>query len=273
MAGPQNTAYRAQLYRELARVSPEVRELIAKDALESQKSVVPLPYWSKVRWQADRVGAAPGPYTFAFPQQQRAAFSYGIGGDAQLAGFAAGFQATMAETNLVKANETNDNADFIIEGISVSVMSDQTTEPLLLGEIFQNTSVEFSFSGQTSLRLNNLIGIPGAGGPYGAQASIVRSGVSDSVQGSPISYVANGNPMAGNFLRFRAPFRWNAAGGGKKDSSLQVILQQRRAFTLNSSADRAASAPVEAFSVPASIHLDLMIALHGVSVSERSNNA
>ena len=272
MAGP-NTAHRAQLYREMARISPEVRELIAQDALLSQKSVVPLPYWSKVRYEAARVGVAPGPYTFTFPTQNRAAFSYGVGGDAQLAGFAAGFQATQAETNLVKANETNDNADYIIEGISIAFMCDQLTEGLLVGEVFQNTSVEFSFSGQTTLRINNLVGIPGAGGPYGTQASIVRSGVSDSVQGSPISYLANGNPMAGNFLRFRAPFRWNAAGGGKKDSSLQVLLSQRRPFTLTSSADRAAGAPVEAFSVPASIHLDLMIALHGVSVSERSNNA
>jgi hypothetical protein len=266
MASPQNQAAQAQNFR----------RLVASQAIKEQKTVLPVPYWSTVRIQgtvaANVLTVAPGP---------RKAFAYQIGQDMTVAGFtAAATTADSPETNLLQASTTLDNADVWIWGLAIELCPN--SEPILAARLFRDCVVELSTSGTQSIRLGTLGMFPSAGGLYGtgrsfaAVPSFAETGAGDGGTGAPVGFVANGNPMGGNFMRFPQPFKWSSVGSNQGDSQLVVNIEPKRAITIPLNVTRAAAAGVAAYTQPTTGQLgtfcDFRLRLVAVSVSNRSQN-
>lgn len=273
---PAEQARQAQLFQQLAQLPPDLRAFISQQAVSQQKTVLPIPYWSTIRIQATR--AAGPPVVLTVDTTPRKAFQYSIGGDMQVAGFAAGTAAQPCDTNLLRAGETLDGADVWIWGLAAELCSN--SEPVIAAAIWRDAIVELSLNGTQSIRLGTLGMFPAAGGLYGAGRTFVlepplpQPGGADNGSGT-VSYLANGNPMAGNFLRFPQPFQWNATGKGA-DASLSIIVTPNRTQTITCSAARAAAAGVSAYTPPANLALgtfiDVRFRLVAVAVSPRSKN-
>lgn len=274
---PANQAQQAELFRQLANLPPDLRAFIANQAVKEQRTVLPIPYWSTVRALASH--AAGPPVVLTVDQTPRKAFQYAIGNDMQVAGFAAGTAAQPCDTNLLRAGETLDGADVFIWGLAAELGT--TSEPVIAAELWRNAIVELSLNGTQSIRLGTLGMFPSAGGLYGAGRSFViepdlaTPGGGDG--GAPlVGYMSNGNPMAGNFLRFPQPFKWQATGKGS-DASLSVIVTPNRTIAITCAAARAAAAGISAYTPPAAsgdkgTFADIRFRLVAVAVSPRSPN-
>lgn len=270
----------------IANLPPDVRAQIQDTYAEGQITVLPLPYWSTVRFQSVR--AAGPPVSFAVAAGERKAFAYSIGQSLQIAGFNAVYgNATEAETNLLRQSETRDNADFWIWGVACTLTND--SEPSLARRIWRDTSVRISLNGTTQIPLGRLEMFPGAGGLYGAGVSFIKrpevnsGGAVDNGPGAIMPFCANGNPMAGNFFRLNQPFKWASVGNSGADSSLIISFISQRAITETSGLVRAAVASgtanmtAEAFTPPVAdgdvgTFVDIITHLVGVSVAKRSVN-
>ncbi len=287
---PQNPATESQrqrLFQQLASLPPDVRAFIGQQYGESQISVLPLPYWSAMRFQAAVAGA--GPFTYTIDTTTRIAFAYARGQSPAIAGFPAAYgNATEAETNLLKANETRDNSDVWIWGVAAHLSPD--SEPALARRVWRDTDVQISLNGTQSIPLGRLEMFPGAGGLYGSGPTFLRApdgitagpGVDGGV-GAQMGFVGNGYPAAGNFFRLPQPFKWAAVGSAGADSSLNISCTPRR--TIVESAIARAAIPVtanitsvgtEAFTPPVAnamgTYVDVIWHLICVAVSKRSVN-
>lgn len=261
----------AQLNARAAQVDPSVRATIAQAAVAGQQAIDDFKYWSTVRFAAVRTGA--GPYTYTLAQRQRKAFSYGAGQDASSAGFASGYRADLQDTNINQPSQTNDNCNFTFNKINCLIRQSKFVEPQLIAEIFRVCDVQLQMSGQLIYRVGTLDKIPGGGGLYGAQPSLVTPGAVNTSQGAPISYLSNSNPQGPSAYELEGnPITWNAVGGGQKDSALTLLVTQNEEITITGS-DRAAAAGVEAFTAASTIYVDLTFYLTGEAVSNRSHNA
>jgi hypothetical protein len=260
-----------------------VRDAVARVALKEQRSILPIPYWSVVRFEAARTGE--GPFTYTIAQGvERKAFAYKIGEDMGVAG-AAGVLATLADTCLSKASETNDNSDFLILGCGIHLMP--TSEPSLCAGLIRETSVELAFSGSDTFRMGTIDMYPGPGGLHGKQPSGIRPGNNLDPSGVVETFLANGWPSAGDFRRFsgfKDPksgepyFRWNAAGSGQKDTSLVMTFKPQRPIIVVGN-DRAAVPAAGGttlgqpeFTAATVARVDLRVDLIGVQLGPRSNN-
>jgi hypothetical protein len=270
----------------IANLPPDVRAQIQDTYAEGQITVLPLPYWSTVRFAATRAGGPP--VSFSVAAGERKAFAYAIGQSLQIAGFAAAYgNATEAETNLLRQSETRDNADFWIWGVACSISHD--SEPALARRIWRETSVRISLNGTTQIPLGRLEMFPGAGGLFGASPSYIKSpdlstaGAVDNGIGAVMPFLANGNPMAGNFFRLNQPFKWASVGNSGADSSLILSFNLQRAFTETSPLVRAGVAAgtpnyaAGSFTPPLAdgdpgTFVDIVTHLIGVSVAKRSVN-
>jgi hypothetical protein len=247
-ANPADQAYKQQLYRQLASLPPDVRAFIGEQYGDTQISVLPLPYWSSVRFQAVRSGA--GPFLFTIDTTQRRAFAYAQGQNMATAGFTLGQIATEADTNLLKANETRDNSDVWIWGLAAYVTPD--SEPALARRIWRETAVDISLNGTQSIPLGTLEMFPSAGGLYGQGITYLKApnditaGPTDADGGigASMGFLNNGNPMAGNFFRLPQPFKWASVGSQGADSSLIITNTPLR--TIVESATARAAIPVTA---------------------------
>jgi hypothetical protein len=245
----------------------------------NQKAVLSCPYYSTVRLRTTKAGA--GPFTFTGDTTEKKAFAYKIGDVMDVAGFPAGTIATKAETNMIKASETRDNADVLIWGISIELAKGEIK---LARDWWRVCVVELSLSGTDSYQLGRLAFFPQCGGLFGTQRSFLEAGQLVETSGPMWGVVTNGNPNAGSFFKLPEPLLWEALGSGKKDTSLVVKITPTAAVVENA-ADRAAvagaapgaSGRVEAFTTPADqadgTFVDLCIRLHTVQVGERSRNA
>jgi hypothetical protein len=286
---PANEAYKQQLYRQLASLPPDVRAFIGEQYGDTQISVLPLPYWSTVRFQAVRGGA--GPFTFTIDTTQRKAFAYAQGQDMTIAGFtAAPTIATEADTNLLKANETRDNADVWIWGVAANLQP--TSEPALAARIWRETAVDISLNGTQSIPLGTPEMFPGAGGLYGTGLTYLKApnditagpSVADGGEGAKLSFVTNGNPMAGNFFRLPQPFKWASVGSQGADSSLIITNTPLRQIVETATARAAipvtaaiTSVGTEAYNPPAATgdpgtFVEIRYHLICVAVAKRSVN-
>lgn len=276
-------AQRAEYLRTLAQLDatpPQVRALIAREAIESQREIKPVIYYSTIRARAPRTGA--GPFTYTVAAQTWKAFTYKEGDDMGSAGFAAGTLATLAHTNLTTGgSQTNDGADVVVWGIGVEV--DPISEPRIVAEVFNAAYVEISTSAANRTRIGKLQDFPSAGGLYGGAHTKLEAGQLVETIGPVESYLSNGNPMAGNFWKLPYPIRWNAVGNKKKDTalSLQVIMTASAALTATDRAAVAGAAPgasgrVEAFTSPADAargtFAQFRLKLATVQIGERSVN-
>lgn len=280
-ASDAQKARAARLNADIANLPPDVRAQIAANYAESQVSVLPLPYWSTVRFQAS-VAAGPPP-VLTIDTTTRTAFSYAQGQAMTSAGFLAGFgNATPAETNLLRAQETRDNADVWIWGISAHLTHD--SEPALAREVWRNTAVAISLNGTQSIPLGRLEMFPSGGGLYGAAPSGVKTpsfdnagGGTDNGAGAIIPFASNGNPMSANFFRLQQPFKWSAVGQGGSDSSLNISCTPSRTITVTCGIIRAAAAGIAAFTPPTTAgqfgtFVDVVFRLICVAVAKRSTN-
>lgn len=271
----------AQLNRQIASLPSDVREQIQAEYAASQVTVLPLPYWSTVRFQGVR--AAGPPVTFTIDTTQRLAFSYAQGSPMTSAGFAVGRNATAAETNLLRSNETRDNADYWIWGISAYATQD--SEPALLKQVWRHVYIALALNGTQQIPLGTLEMFPSAGGLYGAAPSALKapdlatpggSGINNGA-GAIVPFASNGNPMAANFFRLQQPFKWSAVGTASSDSSLIISATPQTAITETCALARVAAAGVSAFDPPAATgdagtFVDVRFRLIGVGIQRRSNN-
>lgn len=282
MASPQDQAKQQQYFRQLAAMDPNLRAFVAAQAIKEQKTVLPVPYWSTVRIAGTVAGNV-----LTVAATTRKAFSYQIGQDMTAAGFTA-TTAEGAETNLLQASQTLDNADVWIWGLAIELCPN--SEPLLAQRLWRECLVELSTSGTQSIRLGTLGMFPSAGSLYGVGQSFIgqpptnQKGAADGGYGSNVGSLSNGNPMAGNFMKFPQPFKWSSIGSNAGDSQLTVSITPVRAITHALAATRAA-VPVVAAVTPGTIEVatqpatgdrgtfcDLRVRLIAVSVSNRSQN-
>lgn len=278
---PEAKARVARLNAEIANLPADVRAQIAENYADGQVAVLPLPYWSTVRFLAT-VAAGPPP-TYTIDTTTRKAFSYAQGQPMTGAGFSAAYgNATEAETNLLRAQETRDNADVWIWGISAYLT--QESEPTLAREIWRNSSVSIALNGTQSIPLGRLEMFPSAGGIYGAGVSALKTpsfdnagGGSDNGAGTVVPFMNNGNPMSANFFRLQQPFKWSAVGQGGSDSSLNISVTPQRSITVTGGIIRAAAAGIAAFTPPTTAgqfgtYVDVVFRLLCVAVAKRSSN-
>lgn len=267
MASPQNTALLARQYQQLANVPPDIRQLIASDAINSQKSVLAFPYYSTLTVQATGVGT--GTLVYTVGTQELKAFNYAQGNVLDAAGFTPGTIATAAETNLLLASSTRDNADVMVWGMAAYLTPD--SDPLFAQQVWRNSSIFMSLSGTDTFQVGRLEMLPAAGGLYGQGVSKLSQPPIANTFDVPQGFVNNGNPQSDNYMRFPNAIRWNANGSGQKDTSLVVKLQINKGFSFTSVA-RSAATGVSAYVPPATANATIVFRLVSVSISERSQN-
>ncbi len=280
---PQQRAAYLRTVAQLEATPPQVRALIAEEAVASQKSILPVIYYSTLRFATARTGA--GPFTYTVPQQTIKAFGYKEGDVMDAAGFPAGTVATGAETNLVTGgSQTNEGADVVVWGLALEPLPGSSGEPLILFELVNQVFFELSLNASNRFRIGKLTDMPQGGGLHGAAKTRLRAGALADANSPDESALANGNPMAGNYYKLPYPFRWNAIGNNKKDTALVISATVARAIAVTS-ADRAAvagaapgaSGQVEAFTSPANLAAgtfqDVRVKLACIQIGERSLNS
>lgn len=251
---------------------PIVRAFIAKKYPGQDVKVDASPYWSTVRFQFSIAGA--------LAVGSRQAFSYAIGGDRTPAGFlAAAGLATMADTNLQKPGETRLNADIFVNGISAYFTPE--SDAALIRKVVRECAVTLSTDGQNTTPLATLEMIPAGGGLMGVGRSGIKQppldtgGLTNAGEGAVVSFVNNGNPMAGNFLELGAPVLWSGQNG--VDSNFRLNFDIGRAISEPVAALRAAAAGILAYTPPAAqgddgTYVDLRVRLHCWAISKLTVN-
>ena len=274
MNNPANEAARQQMYRRMAAVPADVREFIGEAYGQSQITVLPLPYWSTIRFQGTVGGG-----NVTIDTSDRVAFAYAIGQQMTIAGFPTGFRvAGKADTNLKKLGETRNNEDVWSWGLAANIQPN--SEPALAARIWRETSIDIAIGGDNTIPLGTLEMFPGAGGLAGGGRSWLKSpptnvaGSGDGGVGAAIDFTNNGWPMAGNFRRFPQPFKWAKVGAGGSDSSLNIIATPQTAIV---EAEGTAVAGPPAYNPPAATgdpgtFVDVRFQLICVSVRFRSVN-
>ncbi len=276
MTASQKANY-VQNLQALEGIPTSAKQMIAQEAIDSQKKITPKIYYSTIMFTATKANVAPGPYLVTYGQQDRKAFGYKEGDDMTSAGFVA-TSATRAETNLTSGgSQTNDNCDVVIWGLALDVVDGGPGgdgEIEALKAIFEFCWLEISLSSDKRDILGKMQDFPCGGGLYGAQASKLRQGSLGDERGALESNVTNGNPMAGNFWKLPLPLRWNAQGSRKGDTSLSIVAKLSQAISITTSADRTAAAGVLAFTVGTAAQLSqrVRIKLACVEIGPRSTN-
>jgi hypothetical protein len=276
---PVQQARQAQINQLIAQLPPEVRSAIVAAGVSDAKTVLPVPYWSTVRF-APTIDTTNN-LAFIAAQNPRKAFQYAIGGQAQVAGFASSYQPQADETNLLRAGETLDNADVWIYGLCAELCPN--SDAAIAMAIWRNAWVELSLNGTTSIRLGTLNMFPSAGGLYGVGQSEIllppldaTGGGVDGGPGASVSAMANGNPMGGNFMRFPQPFKWCAVGSNGADAQLSVIVNLGQDVSIPIAASsRSAGTGVAAWTQPSTSNaapVDIRFRLVSVSIGKRSVN-
>ena len=264
----------------LAGLPESVIAEIADEILNSQKVVRQAIYYSTVRFASVRSGA--GPFTYTIDTTDRQAFVYAQGQTMVAAGFATG-TATFAETNLrVGGGQTNNNADCVIWNVGIEFLP--TSEPRIIAELVRQVFVNMSTDGGGSRELiGKLSDFSSGGAIYGGQHTKLEAGNLTETIGPVESWLANGNPMAGNWYQLKKPKRWNSLAAKKPDSNLSVVLTPGASIALTAT-DRAAvagaapgaSGRVEAFTSPADgargTFAELRVKMLCVEVFDRSLN-
>lgn len=219
----------------------------ALKALTTQQSVTDYPYYSEVCFRAAIAQEAmTGLASYTFPKgDTRRAFSYGRGQSGVSAGFSDAIDGlmTLAETNLIKPNETIGGQQVQIDGIAIQAipaMGDgkRYGQARLLAQIAKNVSIQMTINAeQNTFPLGVLPMIPGAGGLVGPgnddlsfiPAVYDKAPLAGNI-GDPFQFAQNGWQTRGNYYRFPSGIIWNPAG--LHDSLLNVLFTNEREFVL-----------------------------------------
>lgn len=231
-------------------------------------------YYSIVRFQAVVAVSAPTT-TLTFAVQEQRPFNYRIGDNLGQAGFDPSFgNATEAETNLVKANETIAGEQLSVFGISL--MNSSVTDIGLWKRLIASMSVSISMDGGAqNYKLGRPDMIPSSGGTFGGGYTptvVPPLNASLAVDNS----FSNGWPTIDNFYPFPQPLIWSPSGA--TDSNFQIVLKLVRQQTFIETA-RAADTEngVAPFTPPTSVNdfgtfIDIMVRLHSKQTAGRSVN-
>lgn len=249
--------------------------MIQRDA-GPQVTVLTYPYWSMVRWSPTIAANAA-----TLDTAERRAFGYASGSGGTIAGFAATYAITGAETNLSQPGQTRDGADVYIWGISAHL--EPNSDPRLAQEVWRRCLVSLNLGGNTTIPLGKLAMFPQAGGLSGSgnsglvipEAPKYGKGV-DGGAGADYGFVTNGLPTAQDYFKLPAPIKWSGVGiGADATFSLSCTLQSAPSVTL--AASRAAAAGVGGYTQPTTANsvdqgVDVTFQLICVSVARRSAN-
>jgi len=211
--------------------------------------VISLPYYSKVKYRAPRVGAGAGPFTYTIPVGTKvSAFSYAkqqlktSGGFTTLDG-----NATDSDTNLEKGAETIAGEKVHVTGISIMPQAAGTDVPAagaapdlrlqdstLMAALGSLVSVTLNLNSRLRFLLGVKTMLPGGGALYGVapnMANFLALAGDPNSQGFP----GNGIPARGNQYGFPEGIVWNPAGSG--DSLLTVDFEVNRTIVVFSGGD------------------------------------
>lgn len=230
-------------------------------------------YYSVVRFQA-LVNVAGPTSTLVFVPQELRPFSYRIGDSLTNAGFDASMgQATEADTNLIKASETNAGEQLEVQGISL--MPGDTTDIELFKSLSASMSVVISMDGDARrYRIGRPTMIPGSGGVFGGGPTTALG--NNAIGGIPQSQgFSNGWPDIVNYYPFPEPLLWTASG--ETDSNFNVILKLQRQQLFTETAV-IGTPPGPSFLPPTAVgmfgsYVDLMVRLHTEQQGDRSLNS
>jgi hypothetical protein len=216
----------------------------------------------------------------------RKAFQYAVGNSMAVAGAPSASNATFSDTNLLVQGTTLSNADVWIYGVCLEPL--EGSEPVILQALWNDSYLDISTDGQTSIRIGTPAMFPGAGGLYGRGQSGALlppdnttgpsvTGAANAGPGAEVGFISNGNPMAGNFIRFPQPFKWAGVGTGAADATLTIGMTLTRALTYTLPGTRAAGGTTGQYTAPtargdAGTIARVRIRLVAQSVARRSAN-
>lgn len=245
------------------------RAAALKDVFQGTKTTNPAGYYSTVRFAGRRSGVSPN-YVVTVEATERVAFSYGVGGDMSGAGYPAGTQATVRQTNQSKPNETRNGETFYALGMCLYLS--QMSDSLLAKAVWQNAWLELVTNGSSFARLGPLDFIPARSGLWGVGDSALVEPALQNPSGQAFSF-ANSNEDSECYFAFPqdSPIVWMPSG--KTDSSVNLAVKLARPITFQGLADRAAAAGVAEYNVPEETFCDLTFQLVGFSLADISTNA
>lgn len=284
---PSQQVRLAALNAQIAALPPDVRAAIIADGLDESRTVLSTPIYSSIRFQCDSFEDPPGTLFYTISPEPRRAFQYGIGSLMTVAGFPAastcatpnrGNIATESHTNLLRAGETNSNADVWFWGLSCELW--QQSEPSLAAMLWDLVHLDLTLNGTDKVMLGTLGMYPGSGGLFGAGLSQIIEpalnipGGSAGEQGAVYPFMSNGNPLAGSYRRFPQPFKWAALGGGAaKDSNMAISATVPGGGILQGGTVRPPAPPeVAGFGAAPSAGVTIRMQLQSVSIGRRSVN-
>jgi len=206
------------------------------------------PYFSRVKFFATRVGAAPGPYSYSIARgTEVTAFSYAVDDLMDAAGYTTeDGRATSADTNLTNRRETTGGQSVLIYGLGIQPLpaalhvpagsaagtppSIRLADSRLIASLFEAVSVNLKLNGgENGFRLGSMGQIPGAGGLTGSSFDILsNSGLAGNDKS--IGYANNGFPSRSNWFRVPEGLVWRQQG--QSDANLDVRFRVERPIVL-----------------------------------------
>jgi len=219
------TAEQIELAKKAAKQNPAVARYIAKLALDSQRSLLALPYYSRFALIPEVVydEGPPATTTYTIPAGQEAiAFGYAVHDDMGAVNLG-GINATYVDTNITKRGETVSGQEVTVHGISIQY--GPLNDAFLTAMFASLVSVRVKVDGQEDLMLGPMSLIPGSGGLIGGTSDILEPSV-HKTRGAPYDPPQNGIERIDNYLPMPYPIKWKPSG--KPDSTLTVVLRTER---------------------------------------------
>jgi hypothetical protein len=231
-------------------------------------------YYSRVRFTSTVRVDAGTTSSFQLPAGAIVtAFGYTRTGD-MAAGGLPGVIATIADTNIITANQTIASERVLIQGIGIMALAQSDAQ--FLKQLDQSTSVKLKLNGTTDYLMGIPSMSPGPGGLFGSsEAQSAAPDLASQVSRS-FGVITNGLPHTSNFYPLPEPMLWGAAG--QADSTFAVELKIERAVatipTFGAGAGpRVAAAGVAPYITPAAsaVFVDYMVVLVGCTINELSS--
>jgi hypothetical protein len=275
----------------------------AYDAFKGQKRITSWPYYSRVKFYADKDVEPPGPFTYNLAAGVTVrAFAYAVGDQKLVAGYTnADGNATIADTNLSARNQTIGGQNVIVHGIACQLLpsamhlSEGDSPPhrirpvdyQFFAALCNSVAVEATLNGDENVyRLGTMQMIPGAGGVVGGAPDLVgMRGLAGDQESQP--YAANGWQTRSNFFRLPEGLIWRSQSNA--DSMFNVRFTTTRPIRLFSGGspennangtDTAASndpqvvaTGTQGYAYPSELAIEMAVILIGEVIGPRTRTA
>ncbi len=202
-------------------------------------------------------------------------------------------KATEADTNQTEGSKTNDTDEMVIEGVSMSARAVRVKyDEAAIGAttVVRDRDVIDMYRGLAPIYdPGSIVAPPQVMSPFNLEHTLLemirghitldfninrnlayRIGTIDQIpEGGSRSYLrANGEARADNFYEIREGLLWRK--GAQADSSLEVVMKVREAIVMP--IDAVPFRRLATLQLPQSIYLDLQLRLHGLVLSDPSQN-